>query len=134
MLEHTSTGTTSDEYVKKALKRFNHKRPYKLQNQPHPSHIPPKYRAMIQNAMPEDHNADSAKYISILRTSKSYRSHNDKMQTILRLCSCTGQYSHKIQSSYIKLVIHSHSDTYYYLSEPSKNQSRRPFFLDWKEQ
>lgn len=38
------------------------------------------------------------------------------------------------RASDIKLAIHSHSDTYYYLSEPSKNQSRKPFFLDWKEQ
>jgi hypothetical protein len=40
-------------YVTKALKRFNHSRPNKPQNQPYP-HVPPKYGAKVQYAMPED--------------------------------------------------------------------------------
>jgi hypothetical protein len=40
-------------YVEKALKRFNHTRPSKSQNQPYP-HTPPKYEANVQYAMPLD--------------------------------------------------------------------------------
>lgn len=40
-------------YREKALKRFQHERPAKPQNQPYP-HIPPKYGAKVQYAEPED--------------------------------------------------------------------------------
>jgi hypothetical protein len=53
-------------YVKKALKRFQHDVPSKLQNQPHP-HIPPKYEVKVQYAEPEDTspklNKDEKKFI-----------------------------------------------------------------------
>eukprot|EP00956_Cyclotella_meneghiniana_P038365 scaffold152976_cov64-Cyclotella_meneghiniana.AAC.2 len=41
------------DYVKKALKQFQHQPLTKPQNQPHP-HIPPKYGARVQYAEPED--------------------------------------------------------------------------------
>jgi len=40
-------------YVAKALKRFKYPPPSKPQNQQHP-HIPSKYYAKVQYAMPED--------------------------------------------------------------------------------
>ncbi len=53
-------------YVQRALTRFAHPKPTKIQNQPHP-HIPPKYGATVQHATEEDNtpqvSAEKKKFI-----------------------------------------------------------------------
>jgi hypothetical protein len=110
-------------YVSKALLRFNHKNPEKIQNSPHP-HIIPAYRTNIQYAdQPDDSpklDKEGTKYIqqvagtllyygravditilpatqlNSIRASSTYGANNGKSKTAVRLLRITGRSNHYI--------------------------------------